>query len=157
MTMFYFSINLRLIYLILLIWNSLVKKSYLVEPGIGQTARVFVNGPGDQGSIQGRIIPKTQKMVLDANLLNTLHFQVHNQCEVEQSRERSSALSYTLVSSLLVLSWLQHGYPWPSLATPPSRSSLLADPQGYIPYPHRPAVCRFMLVALLLLGHVGGP
>ena len=33
--------------------------------------RVFANGPGDQGSIPGRVIPKTQKMVLDTVLLNT--------------------------------------------------------------------------------------
>ena len=33
--------------------------------------RVFANGPGDLGSIPGRVIPKTQKMVLDATLLNT--------------------------------------------------------------------------------------
>ena len=30
--------------------------------------RVFANGPGDWGSIQGWVIPKTQKMVLDAAL-----------------------------------------------------------------------------------------
>ena len=33
--------------------------------------RVFANGPGDLGSIPGRVITKTQKMVLDASLLNT--------------------------------------------------------------------------------------
>ena len=33
----------------------------------------FANGPGDLGSIPGRVIPKTQKMVLDATLLNTQH------------------------------------------------------------------------------------
>ena len=33
--------------------------------------RVFANGLGDWGSIPGRVIPKTQKMVLDASLLNT--------------------------------------------------------------------------------------
>ena len=33
--------------------------------------RVFVNSPGDLGSIPGRVIPKTQKTVLDAALLNT--------------------------------------------------------------------------------------
>ena len=54
----------------------------------------------------------------------------------------------------IILSCHQHGYPWPSLATPPYRSSLPAGPQGYIPYPHRAVVCRFELVALLLLGHV---
>ena len=37
---------------------------------------VFANGPGDQGSIPGRVIPKTQKMVLDAALLNTQHYKV---------------------------------------------------------------------------------
>ena len=38
--------------------------------------RVFANGPGDLGSIPGRVIPKTQKMVLDAILLNTQHYKV---------------------------------------------------------------------------------
>ena len=32
-------------------------------------SRVFANGLGDQGSIPGQVIPKTQKMVLDATLL----------------------------------------------------------------------------------------
>ena len=39
---------------------------------------------------------------------------------------------------------------------PPYRSSLLAGPQGYTPYPHRAAVCKCELVALPLLGHVKG-
>ena len=30
---------------------------------------MFANGPGDLGSIPGQVIPKTQKMVLDASLL----------------------------------------------------------------------------------------
>ena len=34
-------------------------------------SRVFTNGPGDQGSIPGRVTPKTKKMVRDAALLNT--------------------------------------------------------------------------------------
>ena len=38
--------------------------------------RVFANGPGDLGSITGRDIPKTQKMVLDAISLNTQHYKV---------------------------------------------------------------------------------
>ena len=33
--------------------------------------RVFANGPKDWGSNPGRVIPKTQKMVLDDRLLNT--------------------------------------------------------------------------------------
>ena len=37
---------------------------------------VFVNGSGDRISIPGRVIPKTQKMILDAFLLNTQHYKV---------------------------------------------------------------------------------
>ena len=33
---------------------------------------VFANGPRDRGSIPGQVIPKTQKMVLDASLFNTV-------------------------------------------------------------------------------------
>ena len=59
--------------------------------------RMFANGPGDSSSIPSRIIPKTLKMVLDATLLNTQHYKVRIKGKVEQSRERSSALPYTLV------------------------------------------------------------
>ena len=54
---------------------------------IGLAVRVFANGPGDLGSIPGRVIPKTQKMVLDASLLNTQHYRVRIKGKVEQSRE----------------------------------------------------------------------
>ena len=54
--------------------------------------RVFANGPGDLGSIPGQVIPKTQKMVLNATLLNTQHYKVRIKGKVEQSRERSSVL-----------------------------------------------------------------
>ena len=54
---------------------------------IGLGVRVFANGPGNLGSIPGRVIPKTQKMVLDASLLNTQHYKVRIKGKVEQSRE----------------------------------------------------------------------
>ena len=53
---------------------------------------MFANGPGDQGSIPGRVIPKTQKMVLDATLLNTQHYKVRIKGKVEQFREWSNTL-----------------------------------------------------------------
>ena len=56
-------------------------------PDIGLGVRVFANRPGDLGSIPGRVIPKTQKMVLDASLLNTQHYKVRIKGKVEQSRE----------------------------------------------------------------------
>ena len=49
--------------------------------------RVFANGPGDLGSIPGQVIQKTQ------NMLNIQHYKVR----MEQSKERNSALPYTLV------------------------------------------------------------
>ena len=58
-------------------------------------SRVFANGLGDWGSIPGQVIPKTQKMVLDATLLNTQHYKVRIKDKVEQSRELNSALPYT--------------------------------------------------------------
>ena len=45
--------------------------------------RVLANGPGDRGLIPGRVIPKTQKMVLDASLLNTQHYKVCIKGKVE--------------------------------------------------------------------------
>ena len=42
-----------------------------IDQAICLMSRVFTNGLGDWGSIPGRVIPKTQKMVLDAALLNT--------------------------------------------------------------------------------------
>ena len=62
---------------------------------IGLVGRVFANGRGDWGSIPGRVIPKTFKMVLDTSLLNTQQYKVRIKGKVEQSRERSIALPYT--------------------------------------------------------------
>ena len=60
-------------------------------------SRVFASGPGGLGSIPGRVIPKTQKMVFDAALINTQHYKVRIKSKVEQSRDLSSALPYTSV------------------------------------------------------------
>ena len=60
-------------------------------------SKVFPIGPGDLGSIPGRVIPKTLKMVLDTYLLNTQHYKVRIKGKMEQSKERSSALPYTSV------------------------------------------------------------
>ena len=54
--------------------------------------RTLTNSPGDRGSITGRVILKTQKMVLNNFLLNT-----RIKCKMDQSRERSTALSYISV------------------------------------------------------------
>ena len=70
---------------------------HICNRDIGPAVRVFANGPGDLGSIPGRVIPKTLKMVLDTTLLNTQHYKVRFKGKVEQSWEWSSALPYTLV------------------------------------------------------------
>ena len=64
---------------------------------IGQVGKVFANGPGDRGSIPGRVIPKTLKIVLDTSLLYTQQYKVRIKGKVEQSREGSSALPYISV------------------------------------------------------------
>ena len=73
----------RLYILIIIFYFSKLSASVMV--------RVFAHGPGDLGSVPGRDIPKTQKMVLDAALLNTQHCKERIKGKVEQSRERSSA------------------------------------------------------------------
>ena len=60
-------------------------------------SRVFANGPGDRGSIPGRVLPKTPKMITEAALLSTQHYKVSIKGKVEYSRELSCALPYTLV------------------------------------------------------------
>ena len=64
---------------------------------IGLMSRVFANSPRDKGSIPSWVMPKTQKMLLDAALLNTQLYKVRIKGKVEQSRERSSAHPYTSV------------------------------------------------------------
>ena len=69
----------------------------LRDRAIDVMVRVLANGTGDRGSIPGRVIPKTQKMVFNAALLNTQHYKIRTKGKVEQSREWSSALPYSTV------------------------------------------------------------
>ena len=78
-------------------WFKYLINIYCTLFFIGPAVRVFANGPGDLGSIPGRVIPKTLKMELDTTLLNTQHYKVRFKGKVEQSREWSSALPYTSV------------------------------------------------------------
>ena len=72
---------LLLVYtLIMSIMSSLLG---LINRFTVQVARVFANGPGDLGSIPGRVIPKTFKMVLDTSLLNTQQYKVPIKDKVE--------------------------------------------------------------------------
>ena len=60
-------------------------------------SRVFANGPEDLRTIPGWVIPKTQKMVLDAAFLYTQHYKVSMKGKFEQSKEWSCTLPYTFV------------------------------------------------------------
>ena len=55
---------------------------------------------GRPGSIPGRVIPKTLKMVLDTSLLNTQQYKVRIKGKMKQSRERSSTLPYNSVVAI---------------------------------------------------------
>ena len=67
------------------------------QSGRWPMCRVFATGLGDWGSIRRHVIPKTQKMILDTALLNTQQYKVRIKGKVEQSKEWSSTLPYTLV------------------------------------------------------------
>ena len=58
--------------------------------------RVFANGPGDLGSISGRVIPKTLKMVLDTSLLKTQQYKV---C-IEHDEDKKSAINKKIISQI---------------------------------------------------------
>ena len=45
--------------------------------------KVFIKGLGDPGSIPGRVLQKTQKMVLDAFLLNIQFYKIRIKGKVE--------------------------------------------------------------------------
>ena len=62
-------------------------------PDIGIMVRVSANGPGNLC----RVLAKTQKMVLDASLIDTQRYKVRIKGKVENSGERSSAIPYNLV------------------------------------------------------------
>ena len=64
---------------------------------IGLVGKVFAHGPGYLSLIPGRVITNTLKILLDTSMLNTQQYKVRINGKVEQSRERSSALRYTLV------------------------------------------------------------
>ena len=69
----------------------------IYSQSIGLMSRVFANSSGGWGSIPGRVIPKSQKMLLEVALLNTQHYKVMIKGKVEQFRKWSIALPYTLV------------------------------------------------------------
>ena len=62
------------------------------------SVRESANCPVDVGSILGRVIPKTSKMVFDTSLLNTQHYKVRIMGKVEQFRENSTAFSHGVVA-----------------------------------------------------------
>ena len=70
-----------------------ISNLYTINWPIGLMTRVFTNIAGDQVESYQRL----KKMVGDTTLLNTQHYMVRIQDKVEQSRERSSTLPYTLV------------------------------------------------------------
>ena len=77
--MFYFNIN---------VFEKVKKKKQNKKKPrlIVLEGRVFANSPRDLASVPGRVIPKTQKMVLDTSLLNCQKYKLCIKGKVEQSR-----------------------------------------------------------------------
>ena len=57
-----------------------------------------------------------------------------------------NSFKYWYLIIIIIMSYRQHGYPWPSLATSPYHSSHPTGLLGYILCPHIVAVCKFVLV-----------
>ena len=72
--------------------------------------RVLANGSGRPGFNSRSCPTKDFKMVLDTSLFNTQLYKVRIKGKIEQSRERNSALHYTLVLKLLKRE--SSGLPW---------------------------------------------
>ena len=78
-------------------------------------SRMFANGPGDSGSIPSRIISKTQKMVLNAALLNTRHYKWNNRgygvasplhlCVIANEKGAFGSPSTKVASFIFTLFW----------------------------------------------------
>ena len=77
--------------------HTYTKHWYIIHRLIYLVGRVFANGLGGLVSIPGHVIPKTLKIVLDTFLLNTEQYKVCIKGKEEQSRERSSALPFTIM------------------------------------------------------------
>ena len=80
-------LELKYLYLILIILTLIICLHTVTSFNrlITQVGIVFANGPGELGSILGRVIPKTFKMVLDSSLLNTQQYKVRIKDKVVQS------------------------------------------------------------------------
>ena len=63
----------------------------------GQACRMFTKGSREWILITHQIIPKTQKLVLNTSLLDTLHYKVCIKDKMDQFREKSCPHPYTFV------------------------------------------------------------
>ena len=70
-------------------------------------SRVFANSPGDLGSIPGRVIPKSRKMVLDHSLLNTQHYKVR----VKWSNPGNGVVSFLTHLGVIAIEKGAFGFP----------------------------------------------
>ena len=59
--------------------------------------KVFADGPEKRFNPRSSHAKDSKKVVLDASMFNTQHYKVYIKGKMEQSRERNSTLSYTLV------------------------------------------------------------
>ena len=92
--------KLRIDYL----YNKYVMQKIYVQ-FFGLMSRMFANGPGDRGSIPGRVIRKTPKMALDATLLNIQQYKVRvkwiksgNRVVPTKEANTSSIVFYKLIN-----------------------------------------------------------
>ena len=76
--------------------NSNSNLDWLITLSIGLMSRVFTNGPGNRGSIPGRVMQKILKWYLMPPCL-IHHYKMRIKGKVKQSREWGNTLLYTSV------------------------------------------------------------
>ena len=94
---------------------------------IGLESRVFANGSGDWSSILGQVIPKTQKVVLDATLLNAQHYKVSKSWQQHPTRHQLYGHLPPITKTIQVRRTRHAGHCWRS------RDELIRDVLLWIP------------------------
>ena len=67
---------------------------------IALVGRVLAKIPRRGGSVLGRVIPKSQKIVFDTSLLNTMHYQVYQSSNPVGTEKGAFGSLSTTVSNL---------------------------------------------------------
>ena len=90
------------------------------------------------------VIYKVCLLIIYFIYMQKKRFGVERPTMVDMPWNQTKPIIIIIIIIIIMSCWL-HGYPWPSLATFPNRSSPQAGLLDNIPYPHIVAECMFVL------------